>query len=70
MAPQLSELSAHTIAYLPLINIVADGRGNFGGRTTLDDNRIVEIPPGLEPEFLEEFRDKLTQRRWVKPETV
>ena len=70
-APQLSETtSAETINFWPLIDIVADDQGDFGGRTAVEDNRIIELPPDLEPEFLVEFKDKLTRRRLVESDTV
>ena len=70
-SPQLLEAtSGETIAFWPLIDIAVDDRGNFGEQTTVDDNGISKLPPGTEPEFLVEFRTKLTQRRWVESDTV
>ena len=66
----LETTSGETIALWPLIDIAVADRGNFGGQTTVDDNGISELPPGSLPEFLVEFRTKLTQRRWVESDTA
>ena len=69
--PRLSETTSwETFAYWPLIDIAVDNRGSFGGPSTVEDNGISELLPGPEPEFLVEFRTKLTQKRWVESGTV
>lgn len=57
-------------AFFPSIDITVDDRGNFGGRAIVEENEIIELPPGTEPDFLVEFTTKLTQRRWVESDTV
>jgi hypothetical protein len=70
-SPRLVETtSSETIAYWPLIDIVVDNRGNFGGRSTIEDNEISELLRGSQPEVLVEFRSKLTQWHWVESDTV
>jgi hypothetical protein len=61
--------SQESIAFFPLINIMVDNRGNFGGLSTIGDNEISELPPGPQPEFLMRFRAKLTQRCWIESDT-
>jgi hypothetical protein len=43
-------------------------RGNFGGRASLDSNKIVNHT-GTKPDFLEQFITKL-QERWIESDTV
>ena len=69
--PRLSETTSwETFAYWPLIDIAVDNRGSFGGPSTVEGNGISELLPGPEPEFLVEFRTKLTQKRCVESGTV
>jgi Crinkler effector protein N-terminal domain len=53
----------------PSITIKADAQGSFHGRAALGPNGISELL-GTEPEFLNEFRSKLRQRRRIQSDAV
>jgi hypothetical protein len=51
------------------ITIEAKLKGDFGGWHALERNKIVQWCDS-EPEFLQEFRDRLSQQRWIESDTV
>jgi len=66
-AIQLSEMETADIQ--PHVTLEAINRGEFGGVGALELNNITQLDVP-EPQFLVEFRAKLKQHRWIKPETV
>ncbi|KAH9968404.1 hypothetical protein BJV74DRAFT_968761 [Russula compacta] len=60
---------AETRDLWPTVTINATAQGNFGGPAAVERNKIFELD-GIEPDFLQEFRTKLEQRRWIEPDTA
>ena len=60
---------AETRDLWPAVTINATAQGNFGGPAAVERNKIFELD-GIEPDFLQEFRTKLGQWRWIEPDTV
>jgi hypothetical protein len=54
---------------LPAVTINAPAQGNFGGPDAVERNKIFKLD-GIEPDFLQEFRSKLRQPRWIEPDLV
>ena len=60
---------AETRDLWPAVTINATSQGDFGGLAAVERNKIFELH-GIEPVFLQEFRSKLGQPRWIEPDTV
>ena len=67
-SPMPSDTRAKTRALWPALTINTVAQKAFGGQGCLEQSQISEAHP--EPEFINEFRNKLRQRRWIVPHTV
>jgi hypothetical protein len=60
---------AETRELWPAVTINAIAQGSLGGLAALERNAMLELS-GHKPDFLEDFRTKLLQRRWIGSDSV